>query len=129
MMQKEVGERLLAKPKTKAYNALSVIFQYYTEVKKLIDVKRHMFTPIPKVDSVVIKITKKDEIVKDLFFETIVKLAFSNKRKMVINNLSQDEKYSKEYIIEIFNKLELSTNLRAEEISVSNWQLIVNELK
>ena len=83
MIQKEVCERLLASPNHKEYNALSIILQYHAEASKMMDVKRHMFYPVPNVDSAVIRIVKRSkpliEPEKEKLFIRMVKEAFTQK--------------------------------------------------
>jgi len=90
MIQKEVCDRLLATPDSKQYNALSIILQYHAHVHKMMDVKRHMFYPVPNVDSAVIRIEKRDvpliEPEKEKIFIHLVKEAFRQKRKTLVNN-------------------------------------------
>jgi 16S rRNA (adenine1518-N6/adenine1519-N6)-dimethyltransferase len=90
MIQKEVADRLLAKPGTKDYNALSILLQIEAKAFKLVDVKRQMFYPIPNVDSIVIRIEKfsKPIISSELmpFLRKMVKEAFRQKRKTRVNN-------------------------------------------
>ena len=61
MVQKEVAERLIAKPGVKDYNSLSIFIDYYFEVDKLFSVSQHVFIPKPKVDSVVIRLRKRNK--------------------------------------------------------------------
>lgn len=90
MIQKEVCERLLATPDSKQYNALSIILQYQAIVHKMMDVKRNMFYPVPNVDSAVIRIEKREtpliESEKEQLFILLVKEAFRQKRKTLVNN-------------------------------------------
>ena len=89
MMQKEVGERVLAGPSTKAYGALSVAVQYYCEVEKICDVSRNCFRPIPKVDSLVLNLIRREEAavvpVDTKLFFSCIKTAFSMRRKTLLN--------------------------------------------
>ena len=62
MVQKEVGERFKATPGTKDYNSLSIYLNYYFDIKKLMDVSRNVFMPVPNVDSIVVEFTKKEEL-------------------------------------------------------------------
>jgi len=90
MIQKEVGERLIAKPGTKDYGILTVKTGLYFQIKKLFIVKAHLFTPVPKVDSLVIQLTpRKDipEISNHSYFWQLVELSFRNRRKMLKNNI------------------------------------------
>lgn len=134
MIQKEVAERINAKPNQKAYNSLSVLIQYYAHVEKLMDVKRHMFTPVPNVDSIVIKITKRDVPLltesDEKTFISFVKLAFTQKRKTLVNNLSSREGSDKQEIIKYLVDKGYDERIRAEQLSLDDfiklskgWQL------
>lgn len=91
MFQKEVAERLVAGPGTKAYGALSVFTQTFTDVKREFNVSRNLFTPRPKVDSSVVSMRilsePKVEIRDEAFFRTVVKAAFGSRRKTLSNAL------------------------------------------
>lgn len=89
MVQKEIGDRLKAKPNTKDYNALSIQIQHYFEVKQVMKVSRESFHPRPNVESIVIQLLPKhNEIGYDesLFFD-FVKGCFQFRRKTLSNNL------------------------------------------
>ena len=90
MLQREVAERLAAPPGTKARGILSVLLQAWYDVSYLFTVDEHVFNPPPKVKSGVVKLVRND--VKDLgcdekFFKTVVKTAFSQRRKTLRNSL------------------------------------------
>ncbi|MBT3478423.1 MAG: 16S rRNA (adenine(1518)-N(6)/adenine(1519)-N(6))-dimethyltransferase RsmA [Candidatus Marinimicrobia bacterium] len=92
MMQKEVGQRLTAKIGTKEYSRLSIIVGVYLDVEMCFKIPPDVFYPKPKVDSTIIRFTKKEKpIVSDdqfIKFNKIVKAAFSMRRKMLRNSLS-----------------------------------------
>jgi 16S rRNA (adenine1518-N6/adenine1519-N6)-dimethyltransferase len=122
MMQKEVGDRFLARNNDKEYNALSVITQYRCNVKKVMDVSRHVFSPKPNVDSVVVQFTfhhlysLKDE---ELFFE-MVKACFKQRRKTIYNNfqtLFNDKNTAKE----LLEKAGLDPSIRAQQCTLSDF--------
>jgi len=125
MIQKEVAERINAKPNQKAYNNLSVLIQYYAHVEKLMDVKRHMFTPAPNVDSIVIRIVKRDETLlseqEEKKFIELVKAAFTQKRKTLVNNLSLIPNTDKAEIIKFLNDLGFDERIRAEQLSLDDF--------
>ena len=89
MLQQEVVDRIVASPGDSNFGRLSVIFQYYCHVERILDVPRESFNPIPKVDSTVFSLKPKhlpeDVCFKDLEF--IVGKAFSMRRKTLYNNL------------------------------------------
>lgn len=90
MLQKEVAERIAAKPGSKTYGILSVLTQAYYHVKLLFSVPPHVFIPPPKVRSAVLRFERKENIVLDcdeiLFFK-VVKTAFNQRRKTLRNSL------------------------------------------
>ncbi len=87
MVQKEFAEKLLAKPGSKNHKAITVLANQCSEIKHLMDVKRSDFSPPPKVDSVILKLTKRHHISKDLV-KTVNKL-FSYRRKTLHNVAKQ----------------------------------------
>jgi 16S rRNA (adenine1518-N6/adenine1519-N6)-dimethyltransferase len=87
MVQKEFAEKLLAKPGSKNHKAITVLANHCAEIKHLMDVKRLDFSPPPKVESVVLKLTKRYHISKDLV-KTVNKL-FSYRRKTLHNVAKQ----------------------------------------
>jgi 16S rRNA (adenine1518-N6/adenine1519-N6)-dimethyltransferase len=128
MIQKEVIERLLAKPNTKAYNALSIMIQYLTEAHKVMDVKRHMFQPVPNVDSAVITLVKKThhDIEVDLQerFLKLVKEAFKQKRKTLVNNWHQSFGISKQTLEGYLESLGFNKQVRAESLTESDFMTL-----
>ena len=87
MVQKEFAEKLVAKPGSKNHKAITVIANHCAEIKHMIDVKRSNFSPPPKVDSVILKLIKKQQLPKDLI-NTVNKL-FSYRRKTLHNVAKQ----------------------------------------
>lgn len=128
LVQKEVAERLSAKPGNKAYGSLTVYLNYYFNIEYLFDVNKNCFTPSPKVDSAVIKFTRKNEMpqVKDenkLF--GLIENSFKLKRKTLKNNLKE---YNWNKINEILMKHNLPESIRAEELSLDLFIEIANNL-
>lgn len=125
MIQKEVADRINAKPNSKQYNALSIILQYYCHVKKVMDVPRHMFTPKPNVDSVVIRLEKYDtrplNNEQELYFIELIKHAFKQKRKTLINNLYEAYGVDKEVLTTYLKTFGLDEKIRAEAIDVQTF--------
>ena len=91
MVQKEVAERIAAQPGGRDYGVLSVSLQYYAECKKVLDVPAEYFNPRPKVDSAVVHMELKDRRLLDPSeegkFFSLVKAAFSQRRKTLLNSL------------------------------------------
>lgn len=128
MVQKEVCERLLAKPGTKAYNALSVIVQDQARAYRMLDVNRKMFYPIPNVDSSVIRIEKEDSNVSPEHrkrFIRFVKEAFRQKRKTLVNNLYEGYGIDKRTIESFLIEQKIHPMIRAERLSISDFRKIV----
>ena len=128
MVQKEVGERFHATPKTKEYNSLTVYLNYYFEIKKEFIVSRNAFVPKPNVDSIVISLKKKEKLLelknKDLF-NTLLKDSFRFKRKTIKNNLNQ---YDLEIISKTLEKHGFSLTSRAEELPLELFVELANNL-
>ena len=125
MIQKEVCDRLLAEPNSKAYNALSVILKYHANASKMMDVKRHLFFPVPNVDSAVIRIEKRDNPLLDQKDEEkfihLVKSSFKQKRKTLINNLYEAYQISKDDIEKFLVKASINPQARAETLSLDQF--------
>jgi len=126
MVQKEVGERFIAKQKDDNYGAISVILDFYGDVKILRQVNRKMFTPVPNVDSCIIQITlKKNKFDVDCeLFEEIVKSAFANRRKTLANNLSVTFKKSKQNIFAFLEGLGFNPQVRGDALSTLDFVTI-----
>jgi 16S rRNA (adenine1518-N6/adenine1519-N6)-dimethyltransferase len=116
MLQKEMVERLLAKPRTHEYNAFSVFIQSVADVKHLMNVSKNCFYPAPEVDSIVIQIQKKDNNIDMKLYDRFLKQCFNSKRKTLVNNLSSSN-LKKEEVLNFLNKQLLSSLARAEELT------------
>ncbi len=131
MVQKEVAERIVAKPG--AMSILAVSVQYYAKAQFLFTVFKESFDPVPKVDSAIIRITrsiehetKNAEEVKKFF--RIVKSGFSAKRKTLINNLSNGLQLDKKEIEEKLLEIGFPANTRAQELGVADWKALIEIL-
>lgn len=121
MVQKEVAQRIVAKPGQ--MSKLSASVQYYAQAEILFAVKKENFDPPPEVDSSVIKIFNLRKIDKDIdkqFFK-IVRAGFCARRKTLINNLSNSLHIDKQKIAADLATLGLSPQTRAQELSIENW--------
>ncbi|XOB41261.1 MAG: 16S rRNA (adenine(1518)-N(6)/adenine(1519)-N(6))-dimethyltransferase RsmA [Candidatus Nealsonbacteria bacterium] len=123
MIQKEVAQRICAKPNKMSLLAVSV--QFYAKPKIISYISKKSFWPEPKVDSAIIKIvplkTKFSKKFTEKFFK-IVKAGFSHPRKQLINNLSKGLKMEKEKIKEWLLKNNVQPSQRAETLGVDEWQ-------
>lgn len=127
MIQKEVAQRFMASVKTKQYSSISVFLQYNYNISKVCDVSKNCFEPIPKVDSTVIKLRKKDNniVIDEDHFYKLIKDSFKYKRKNLKNNLKS---YNLNIIEEELKKYDKSLTNRAEEISIEEFASISNKL-
>ncbi len=125
MVQREAAQRLCAPIGSREAGAVSVAVNYYANARVLFDVGRESFMPSPKVDSAVIAIklrSKPEYNVKneDRFF-ALVKSAFSQRRKTLVNCLSNTLGLSKAQITDALNQLGLSTTVRAENLTMEDF--------
>lgn len=128
MVQKEVGQRLIATNKDKEYGAISAILDFYGDVKILRQVPRHMFTPVPNVDSCVVQINikrNKNNANAELY-EKIIKSAFANRRKTLANNLSNDFNVTKQQVYDFLKQLSLPEQIRGDALTTMNFVQITN---
>lgn len=130
MMQKEVGERLMAVPGNKVYGRLTISTAYYADVHHIMNVSRNCFRPKPEVDSVVLKIVpqhpKKVNISDEAVFKGFINAAFQKRRKTILNITSMYFGVNKE---EAENKLKgagLGPNLRPENLSLGDIARLLN---
>ena len=130
MMQKEVGQRFLAREKDSDYNALSVITHYRCDVKKVMDVSRHVFSPKPNVDSIVVQFTFHHRYSlenEEQFFE-MVKACFKQRRKTIYNNLNEYLK-DKEKTEAVLGKADIALNTRAQQLSLDDFIRLYGAMK
>lgn len=120
MMQKEVGDRFIAKPNDSEYGALSVEGQYLYDVKKLFTVPGRSFNPSPKVDSVIIQFSRKSDVDLTInlndFFE-FVRACFKQRRKTLYNNLKEYLKDA-EKTKQAMETTNIPLGVRAQELDV-----------
>lgn len=131
MVQKEVAMRLSGKPSTKDYNSLSVLIQYYTNVKTLFNVSPKCFIPAPDVESSVISITLKDEklqLENEEFFLKFNRSIFIQRRKTLYNNIKTAYPLSKETIENILLSNDLPLTVRAENLTVEQIVKLSNDI-
>jgi len=128
MLQKEVADRLAAKPGTKEYGSLSIAVQYYTVAETVMIVPKTVFIPQPNVDSAVIRLTIREEpavIVKDeTFFFQVTRASFAQRRKTILNNLTSqlpNGKQNKEHIISALKEVGIDESRRGETLSIEEF--------
>ena len=127
MFQKEVAERIVAQPGTKAYGRLSIICQWRCEVKKLFDVNRSAFTPPPKITSSIVQLmprTKCEPACSQKALERVTAAGFGQRRKMLRQSLKSvflDPE-------EVLEKLGIAPTARAEELCVADFGRLALEI-
>lgn len=129
LIQKEVAQRLYAKPSSKAFGALSVRVQYLADCELITLVPAAAFYPPPKVDSAVVRLRPRPPVtpINDpRRLETLVKLGFGAKRKMLRNNLQGV--VERDCLTQLLEQLEINPQARAEDLSVAQWVALVNKL-
>lgn len=127
LLQKEVAERLQAAPGSKTFGALSVRGQYLAECEWVASVPARYFTPPPKVDSAVVRLhPRRLPVVAEnpRLLETLVKLGFANKRKMLRNNLKSY--LTRDRLTQFLQQLQVDPQCRAEDLSVGQWVALSN---
>ena len=129
LIQKEVAERLVAKPGSRAFGALTVRVQYLAQCELICEVPAKAFYPPPKVDSAIVKLIP-EKIAHPADnphnLEILVKVGFANKRKMLRNNLKSLVELEK--LNKILEKLSIKNGARGEELSVRDWINLSNNL-
>lgn len=128
MVQKEVGDRFSTKPGSKEYGSITVLLNYFFDVKKEFLVSRNQFIPVPNVDSVIVSFTEKSnkKYLKDfLFFQKIVRDSFQYKRKTIKNNLRS---YDLKIVSDVLSKYGYDLSVRAENLQLDVFVDLANEL-
>jgi len=124
MFQKEVADRIIAKPNTKEFSRLTVLSNWRLDIKKHFDVSRNCFFPRPKVNSTILSFKPK----KNNFFhlknpktlEKVTQILFSNRRKMINKNLKKLFKTK----LFLLNELNIDLKKRPEELNVESFYKI-----
>lgn len=134
MLQKEVAERIVAKPNNKAYGSLSIVVQYYAEAEIVMDVPKTVFIPQPNVTSSVLHLTRRKEPAvrvknEPLFFE-IVQASFAHRRKTLRNNLTRHFKnlYSNEQVDALLHHANIDGKRRGESLTIAEFAQLTNSL-
>ena len=128
MVQKEFGDRLIAKPRNREYGSITVLMNYFYDIKQEFIVNKEKFNPKPKVDSCILSFTNKEDKknIDVKLYKKLVRDAFQFKRKNLRNNLKN---YDLDYIDKILNKYNYDLNNRAEDVPYEVFVEIVNSLK
>jgi len=129
MVQLEVAERLVALPNTKDYGAITPAIDYRATAKIIKKVGRHMFTPVPNVDSAIVKIdfdNTKYQINNTITLDNTIKAVFAMRRKTIENNLKSYFKLSSDIIETIINKAGIKKGIRGETLSTQQLVTLSN---
>ncbi|MDD5964038.1 MAG: 16S rRNA (adenine(1518)-N(6)/adenine(1519)-N(6))-dimethyltransferase RsmA [Oscillospiraceae bacterium] len=127
LVQKEVAERLCAKPGTAAYGAFSVFMQYHTEPALLFEVAKECFEPVPKVTSAVVRAVVRGkppvETADEAFFFKTVYAAFALRRKTLVNSLMTafGTHLTKERLTQAVTSCGLDANIRGERLGLAEF--------
>lgn len=127
MVQKEVADRLVAKS-GKDYGIITIMLDFFGNVRITRNVSRKMFTPMPNVDSAVVNIQivkNKYDADKDMFSK-IVHSSFAMRRKTILNNLSSGLNISKDEVVTILNNAKIDPSARAEQLSTIDYVKLAN---
>ncbi len=130
LVQKEVAERLVALPGSRTFGALSVRVQYLANCELICTVPAGAFYPPPKVDSAVVRLVPRrtePPALDTRKFETLVKLGFGAKRKMLRNNLQSV--VERDRLTQLLEELDINPQVRAEDLSVAQWVALSNQLQ
>ncbi len=133
MVQKEVAEKIAAKPGNSERSFLTLMVEYFSkEVEIVINVDKSCFWPEPSVQSAVIRIVLKDSKVLNDFeqserFLKFIKMGFSQKRRQIHHPLCSGLHLNKDKVMEVLSKVGIKTTQRAEDLSLNEWIKIYQE--
>lgn len=135
MMQKEVADRISAKPGTKAYGSLSIAIQYYMKAEVVMTVPKTVFMPQPNVDSAVIRLTRHAEppvhVIDEEFLFEVSRSSFAQRRKTILNNLQSQlprGKEKKEQILAALAECGIDPTRRGETLSIIEFGQLADAL-
>lgn len=125
MVQKEVALRMAAKPSSKDYGAITVLCQYYTEPSVVTNVPASLFVPPPKVDSAVLRLKIRENpavhVTDEKMFFRVVKAAFSQRRKTLLNCLCSNFSFPKEEMSALLEGVGITPSRRGETLSLQEF--------
>lgn len=128
MVQKEVAERMVAKPGS--MSLLSLMVQYYSQAEIAFDVPKEAFEPVPKVESAVIHLipTRAYDAEEDRKLFRIARAGFAARRKTLVNNLTSSLKLERSVVEAALEAGGLRRDIRAQALSVEDWQRLQERL-
>ncbi len=133
-IQKDIADRIIAKPKDKNYSSYSVKVSYLCQIDQVYSISRNAFLPKPNVDSTTIKIKRRpaDSKIKDIsFFFKFIDACFSHRRKKLINSLMENGIISKDdvrLILGLLKKLDKNEDIRAQDLELMDFKYLFNSI-
>jgi len=132
MMQKDVVDRLNAKPGTRAYGSLSIAVQYAMVVERAFTLSPRAFYPQPKVDSAVVRLQRREQpavaVADEAYFLQVVRGAFAYRRKTLANSLSLALHIERAAVTGVLRKLDYDTEIRGEQLAIADFAKIAGAL-
>lgn len=126
MVQKEVGQRMMAKVGSKDFGSLSLFVQYHTQIMGSFLVPPGCFYPKPKVDSMVLCLEKKENpCANEEFLFGFIRKAFQKRRKMICNTLGKE----RSEVVRALKNIGMREDARPENVSLEQWILLSSNLK
>ncbi|WLR58032.1 16S rRNA (adenine(1518)-N(6)/adenine(1519)-N(6))-dimethyltransferase RsmA [Guptibacillus hwajinpoensis] len=132
MIQKEVAERIAAKPGSKEYGSLSLAVQYHAVAKTALTVPKTVFVPKPNVDSSVLHLELRQEppvdLLNEAYFFEVIRASFGQRRKTLLNNLQNNllSKEQKPMIEEVLQETGIDGTRRGETLSMEEFAALSN---
>jgi len=132
MVQKEVAQRLNSKPGSKEYGAITLAVQYRADTNIALTVPNTVFMPRPKVDSAVIEFNilskPRIDVIDERMLFALVKASFGQRRKTILNGISNNMKLSKDFVKEVLEKSGIDPGIRGETLSLQEFGRISDEM-
>ena len=131
VVQEEMAARILSGPGSRGIGRLSLFVQYYANPKKIFKIKKESFFPVPEVDSVFLQLDMREkrrpEVKNEALFFDIIRKAYSQRRKTLLNSLSELKKDKKE-LLALLIKCGVNPTARAEKLTLEDFGRIANTL-
>jgi 16S rRNA (adenine1518-N6/adenine1519-N6)-dimethyltransferase len=132
MVQKEVAQRLNAKPDTKEYSSISLAVQYRADIKIAMIVPSTVFMPRPKVDSAVIELDilekPRIKVLDEKILFSVIRGSFGQRRKTILNSLSSNLNYPKDIVKTVLENANINPGIRGEALSLEEFGRISDEM-
>lgn len=137
MLQKEVAEKIVAKPGNSERGILTLAVEFYAEAKIVMIVPKNNFRPQPKVDAAILKITPyskshpsgagNTKVDPGIFFK-IIKAGFASKRRQIHNSLAATLRLEKDKVTNILKQAQINPQMRAEDLTLKQWLVLCHVL-